>query len=296
MTPQDPDVLHVAPYQSPPQQLPIFLIGISGPPSSDRTALSSVLPKLFLAGTISLVFDEDDYVLLSKSSVTPDAGPRNATECDQLARVLKELKENGKLPSGSRTLHVTESGALTAEHLVKPETVGELREFAEKLGRVLGNRKIGIVEGLLPYADPLLRDLLDVKLLLPVSKATAKQDCLARFGHPPSPGKDHRQALEYFERVVWPKYARVHSDLFRHGDVEGSVKKHVCRQLEIDVPPQLGSLETLTWAVDAIISGSKANKERSNPTDPVDPNDQYDFCRSHDGVLGRVRQFLFDLL
>lgn len=217
--------------------------------------------------------------------------------CDQLVRVLKELKENGKLPSGSTTLRVSESGARIAEHLVKPETVGELGEVAEKLGLVLGNRKIGIVEGLLPYADPILRDLLDVKLLLPVSKSTAKQDCLAKFGHLPSTGKDYRQVLEYFENVEWPKYTRVHSDLFRHGDVEGSVKKHVCRQLEIDVPPQLGSMETLKWAVDAIVRESKANNERSNPNDNIeDPNDQYDFCRSHNGVLGRVRQFLFDLL
>jgi len=295
--PLNPDVLHVAPYQSSPRHLPIFLVGISGAPSSGKATLSRTLAKVFPSGTISFVFDEDDYVLLSKSSVTQDAGPHAAMASAQLVRILKELKENGKLPPRSKTLHMSQGGPRGAEHLVKPETACELGEVAEKLGPALGNRKIGIVKGLLPYGDALVRDLLDVKLFLPVSMATAKESCLARFSHLPSVGKDYRQAVEYFENVVWPKYARVNSSLFRHGDVEGSVKKRVCRELEIDVRPRLNSMgDTLKWAVDVIIRELKVKNERSNPSDNMCPNDQYELCHCHDGVLGRVRQFLFDLL
>lgn len=287
----------MVPYQFSPQQLPIFLVGISGPPRSGKTTLSSVLTKVFPAGTISFVFDEDNYVLLSKSQVTQDAGPHAAMASAQLVTILKELKEDGKLPLGSKVLDLSLSGAQNEGHLVKPETVCELGEVAEKLGSVLGNRKIGIIEGLLPYGNALVRDLLDVKLFLPVSKATAKESWLASLSHLFSMGKDYRQAVEYFENVVWPKYARVHSSLFRHGDVEGSVKKRVCRELEIDVRPQLNSMgDTLKWAVDVIIRELKVKNERSNPSNNMCPNGQYELCHCHDGVLGRVRQFLFDLL
>lgn len=76
------------------------------------------------------------------------------------------------------------------------------------------------------------------------------------------------------------------------------MKRRVCRELEIDVQPELdGSMEdTLKWAVDVIIGRLKVKSEKSTPTDITEPNDQYDLCHCRDGVLGRVRQFLFDLL
>lgn len=292
-------VLHVAPYPPSPQQLPIFLVGISGGPSSGKTTLSGLLIQIFPLGTISFIFDEDSYGLSSKSSRSPNYDPREVANSDQLISILKELKGNGFLSSNFKAPQPPQSRSRDIEHLLKSEVVQELREeVAEKFRLVLGDRKIGIVEGLLPYEKPLVKDLLDVMLFLPVSKATAKEKRLARFGHEQPLGRDYWRTLEDFENVVWPNYARVCGYLFRHGDVEGSVKKRMCREFEIDVRPGLhGSMEdSLRWAVDVIVGRLKVPNERSIPTDIGGPNDRYELCDCRDGVLGRVRRFLFDLL
>lgn len=238
-------------------------------------------------------------MLSSKSSRTPDADPRDTANSDQLIRTLKELKENGFVSSNFKALQPPQGRSRGIEHLLKFEVVQELRkEVAEKLRIVLGDRKIGIVEGLLPYERPLVKGLLDVRLFLPVVKMTAKEKRLVKFGHEPSLGSDYWRTLEYFENVVWPNYARVCGYLFRHGDVEGSVRKRMCRELEIDVRPGLhGSMEdSLRWAVDVIVGRLKVPNERSIPADIREPNDRYELCDCGDGVLGRVRRFLFDLL
>ena len=55
---------------------------------------------------------------------------------------------------------------------MEPQVVQELRkEVTEKLGLSLLDGKIRIVGGLLPYEDPLVKDL---QVILPVSKAAAK--------------------------------------------------------------------------------------------------------------------------
>lgn len=139
---------------------------------------------------------------------------------DQLVRVLKALKQKGSLPAEFKALQMSQSGARSAEHLVKPEVVQELRnEVAEKLDLFLG---IGRSAPSKAYCltGTHSRDLLDVRLCLPVSKATAKQKRLARFSHGLSMGMDYWRTLEYFENVAWPNYARVYGYLFKHGDVE----------------------------------------------------------------------------
>ena len=98
--------------------------------------------------------------------------------------------------------------------------------------------------------------------------------------------------------MVWPNYARLYGPLFRHGDLEGSVKKRVCGEVETDVQAGLDeSMEdTLKWASNVIIEQLKVENDRPVATEVRDPNNHYELCHCHDGILGRVRQFSFDLL
>lgn len=72
--------------------------------------------------------------------------------------------------------------------------------------------------------SPSLIDLLDLKLLLRVPYATAKQRREARAGYITGEGF-WEDPKGYFDGIVWPNYVRYHRHLFTRGDVErGGIK------------------------------------------------------------------------
>jgi len=230
---------------------------------------------------------------------TEDADYRATIDFDALIRTLREVKWEGRLPADWRTLLPAETEGADAGQLVGPEVVEELRrDVADRLGLAGGEGKIGIVDGVFLYHDPIIREMLDVKLFLQASKAVAKD---RRFGRPESgtPAvKEFRPTPKYFDRVAWPNHVKANGYLFKHADVGGPIKRRVCRELEIDMQPEVdGSMEeTLRWAVHVIVRGLEGKNEKSISLDSRELDDRYEICHCREGILGRIRQFLFDFL
>ena len=68
---------------------------------------------------------------------------------------------------------------------------------------------------------------------------------------------------DYFENMVWRNYVEQHADLFEYGNVSGSIDRKMCseRGIALQEAMNVEMGETLSWAVNIVISLLKAHKE-----------------------------------
>ncbi|KAI9875231.1 MAG: ribosylnicotinamide kinase, partial [Pleopsidium flavum] len=205
-----PTVLHIAPCQRSQPELPILLVGISGSPSSGKTTLSHLLTTLFPPGSIAFNFRKDDFLFPSKHlSNTENADHHMAIDFDALIGTLRAVKEEGRLPADWKTTQRTDTEGMGTGQVPRPEVVDALRkEVADSLGAANHKRKIGIVAGSLLYHDPVIMEMLDVKLLLRVSKAAAKERRFIRRNSGTPAVREFWRTPEFYDKVAWPTFVK----------------------------------------------------------------------------------------
>lgn len=126
---------------------------------------------------------------------------------------------------------------------------------------------IVILEGFLLYHMSAIRNRLDGKLFLRLNHEEARRRRSTR----PSYGAEAKEgefwkAEDYFEKMVWRNYVEQHADLFENGNVNGSVDKMTCSERGIMMQEGINVKveQTLTWAVDTVISLLKTRVESSS--------------------------------
>ncbi len=118
--------------------------------------------------------------------------------------------------------------------------------------------RLCILDGFLLYCPQMesIMELIDVKLFLLVSRATATRRREARDGYVTLEGF-WEDPPGYVDKIVWPNYVDSHKWLFHDDDVEGQPNQDVVAEKDIEV--QLGKgldidMETtLRWAVDTVM-------------------------------------------
>lgn len=139
-----------------------------------------------------------------------------------------------------------------------------LKQLREKISKQLKGAKYSIVilEGFLLYHISNVLTRLDGKLFIRLDHQEARRRRLTRpsYGNQAQDG-EFWKTENYFEKIVWRNYVEQHAHLFEDGNVEGSIDKKVCREKEIVVqePMNMEIVQTLSWAVDVVISLLEAN-------------------------------------
>ncbi|KAL8883804.1 MAG: hypothetical protein Q9215_008006 [Flavoplaca cf. flavocitrina] len=281
-----------------------MLIGISGSPSSGKTTLAQLLSLILPGKTASFIIHQDDFFVPDRLMIPPTNGEptshRHTADLSAFKRFVEYSKNEGGPPPAFRSMQPVDQ----RERALSQISSGLLEDLQSILAGVPSlreDRPIGIVEGDLLYHSETIRSLLDIKILL----RTSREESRARhFDRPNDEATGHERkswdTRDYFNRTLWPHYAKEHVALFDHGDVEDRPKLRVCQGVGIAVQPLLNmSLDqTLRWMVDVICRKSEEvaycrDREMASLTDD---KEGIEFCRCNDGFLGRIRQTIFDFL
>lgn len=121
-----------------------------------------------------------------------------------------------------------------------------------------GTLKLYLFDGFLLYCREMqtIMELIDVKMFLLVSKATAKRRREDRQGYVTQEGF-WMDPPGYVDKIVWPNYVAAHGWLFEEGNVEGKLKAELLDQLGIKAQAGRGHdvdfEETFEWAVDTLM-------------------------------------------
>lgn len=287
---------------------PALLIGISGVSSSGKTGISHLLRLILPSSSPVFILHQDDFfipkhLLVPSSTGELDADCRDAIDFAALIKMMEYAKFKGALPATFYTQQVHEKERALAISKVNPQVLEELKILVSRSGHFEFGRPVGIVDGFLLYQNPLIRQLLDIKILLRTSKEKSK---LRRFTRPEYTGPDVGGSFfwrtpDYFDRVVWYNYSQEHRPLFENGDVEGKPLENVCNYLGISVQPELDqNLEdVLKWTVQSIFDSleSPKNLEIRNTETRTLSTRIYELCSCRDiKWLENFRQTLYDLL
>lgn len=115
---------------------------------------------------------------------------------------------------------------------------------------------ICIIDGFLLYSEEMrnIRDLFDVKIFLRTDYTTAKQRRENRTGYVTLEGF-WEDPPGYVDNVVWPNYVSDHAFMFENGDVEGTLREDVLKDMAIETVPEEAResmTESVQWAVDVV--------------------------------------------
>lgn len=243
-----------------------ILVGISGCSSSGKTTLARLIRDIFPS---TFILHEDDFYK-SESELPKRAGHADwdcveSLNIDQMERSLMYIKENGQFPPD---LNSIEDQNTVGKCPVSDAKIQELKTKVAEWSSpgqpghgllVPGDLGLCILDGFLLYTPPLKRimSLLDLKVFLLVSRATAIRRREARIGYVTVEGF-WADPEGYAADVVWPNYAESHAWLFRDGDVEGGLDGDIVRDNGIQVQADRGfdvDMEvTLNWVVDLLMT------------------------------------------
>lgn len=240
--------------------VPVFLLGLSGPSGSGKTTLAYLLRHVF-PNVIEIVHADDfckDFENIPMVNGYLDCDGPDGLDVDRMIKVLSYVKKHGgNLPSNFRSWQddVFPGREKRAFKMVSPQLLHKMQRKVEQSGLDVAGCRIVIVEGFLLYHNATIRDILDARLFLRLSRKTAKDRRMTRPGYGVEAKPDEFwKSEDYFEKMVWRSYLSEHSQFFENGDVEGKPNEK-CVQSGIDVQSTLDVTvdEALRWATDALL-------------------------------------------
>ncbi|KAI4266989.1 MAG: hypothetical protein LQ337_008578 [Flavoplaca oasis] len=281
-----------------------MLIGISGSPSSGKTTLAHLLSLVLPRTTTSFIIHQVDFFvpdhLIIPSTNGEPASHRHIVDLSIFKRFVEYSRHEGGPPPAFRSMQPVNQREQALSQ-IPPGLLEHLQSILAGVPGLQEDRPIGIVEGDLLYQSETIRSLLDIKILLRTSKEESRA---RRFDKPNDKATGHKRkswdTRDYFNRTLWPHYAKEHAVLFDHGDVEDRPKLKLCQAVGITVQPLLnmGLDQTLRWMVDVICreSGEVAHRRDREVASLIDDRGGCELCRCNKGFLGRIRQTIFDFL
>ncbi|KAI4173586.1 MAG: hypothetical protein LQ346_008398 [Caloplaca aetnensis] len=303
-----PPVLHlddtpVSVVHSPPA----IMIGISGAPASGKTTLAHLLSAILEPVTGSFIIHQDDFVV-RKHLLVPgpvgrlDVDYRRTVDFSAFKKLIDHSKQAGRLPPGFRSLQAKGERERALSH-ISLEVVEHVRAELAGVPSLRDGQPVGIVDGSLLYHSETLRGLLDIKILLRASKENSRRRQVEKAEdiHRDARKDAHPwETVDYFDVVLWPNYANEHSVLFEDRVVEGRPVSDVCEGVGISVQPTLDMSiqDAVLWVVDVLQKGcheAAAHREHELAS-AIDRNIELEFCDCRKGILGRIRQTIFDFI
>lgn len=287
---------------------PAIMIGLSGGPASGKTTLAHVLSAVLPPTTPSFIIHQDDF-LVRKHLLIPgtdgelDVDYRRTVDFSAFKRLIDYSKREGKLPPRLRSLQ-PEDWPERALSRISPESIEHIRASLADLPSLRDGRPVGIVDGSLLYHSKTIRNLLDIKILLRASKEVSRtrycddahdvDEGSSKDGHPWA-------SVDYFDRVLWPNYVEEHAVLFEDRVVDGRPVSDLCEGLGISVQPRLDmNVEEvlLQWVVDILRRDCEeaAGRHEREVASAVEWKAELEFCKCNAGLLGKIRQTIFDLI
>ncbi|KAF2762181.1 P-loop containing nucleoside triphosphate hydrolase protein [Pseudovirgaria hyperparasitica] len=243
-----------------------ILLGISGPSSSGKTTLSRLVRTILPS---SFILHLDDFYLTDAEipirNGVQDWDCIESLDLTTFEDSLRYIKEHGQSPpdlvSKEDQNAVGESG-VSAEAVEQwKSVVRENEQWQKLLGLNIsltgsGEVRVAIIDGFLLYAESMrtIRELFDVKLFLPTTKALTKRRREARQGYVTIEGF-WEDPPGYVDDIVWPNYVRDHEFLFRNGLVEEEVDEAVCEKVHICAMPREYAEDmdgALTWTMNTL--------------------------------------------
>lgn len=239
------------------------IIGLSGPSSSGKTSIAHLLEHVFAPAPVHLIHADDfcrdfEDIPLHANGYLDCDGP-DAVDLDRLDDVLGYMSlHEGAMPKdfkGWQEDVFPEAGDKALE-TVDEEAIKRLQEEVRSSGIDLENKRLVVVDGFLLYHNEKVRERLDAKLFLRLSRRVAKERRFNRPGYGEEAKKGEFWKTErYFDTMVWRSYVEQHAVLFKDGNVDGEVDQDVCARLGISVSPGLDTpmVENLVWTVREVV-------------------------------------------
>ena len=295
-----PPVLHLSQTPTPVVYgQPAILIGISGSPASGKTTLAHLLSLALGPMTPCFMIHQNDFSN-PKHLLVPEDGDmlgldsRNTINFPLFKRALEYLKREGRLPPS----YFSQEPEDDWEHALSqlPSALLEsVQDSLRHLPAFQDGRPVGIVEGPYLYRSETVRDLLDVKVFLRTSKSVARRRCFEKTSEQGSgTGTEYWDFADSFDRNVWRNHAREHELLFEHGDIEARPNLRLCGKVGISVQPaiEMDLAETLRWVIDEVQVSCPAGRNREH----LSIEAEFEACDCSEGLLGKIRKRMFDIL
>lgn len=284
---------------------PAILIGISGVPSSGKTTLAHLLSVILPPTTSCFILHQDDFsnpkhLLVPNVNGEFEYDSRSAINFSAFKRVLEYAKHERRLPPGFLSQQPQDERERALSQ-VPSAVLEELQDSLLHLPSLQDGQPIGIIEGSSLYRSETVRSLLDIKLFLRARRAISGTRCFEHSVKQSSDsGREYWDFRNSFDRNVWRNLTREHEVLFENGDVEARPNLRTCEGVGIAVQSDLDlSLnETLQWVVDKVKSGCEevAYSRDGEIRSILERKVEYEFCDCKEGLLGKIRQTIFDIL
>ncbi|KAL8956352.1 MAG: hypothetical protein Q9193_006114 [Seirophora villosa] len=303
-----PPVLQLARTPTPTvQSRSAVMIGLSGAPASGKTTLAHLLVAILPPSTPSFIIHQDDF-FVRKHLLIPGADGkvgvdyRRTVDFSALKQLMSYSKEEGQLPPGFRSLQPEENRERALSR-ISPEVIENMRASLANLPSLRDGQPVGIVDGFMLFHSETIREMLDVKILLRASKEISKsrREEHAMDVHGPAGKIGHPwDTLDYFDRVLWPNFVGEHAVLFEDRVVESSPVSDLCEGVGIAVQPKLvmSVEEVLHWVAEVLrrkCEEDRVRQERGLPS-PVERKGDFEHCDCDEGLLGKLRRIIFDLV
>ncbi|KAK1922164.1 hypothetical protein DB88DRAFT_536240 [Papiliotrema laurentii] len=201
----------------------VLLIGVGGASCSGKTTLAKHLREVL---PNSLIIHQDDFAPPAEAipftqdqpAVQDWDDPPTCILWEDFRGTLTHVKRLGTLPPSHQS----------HDHLNEQVPVGVDEDSKSRWKSRFEQLKVVwvIVDGFVLYWDPIVRDALDVKMLLRVPRATLQQRREKRQTYvlqnpdDAAAGGVWVDPPNYFSRIVWPGYVKAHQGIFEDGDVE----------------------------------------------------------------------------
>ncbi|KAL8687821.1 MAG: hypothetical protein Q9218_006113 [Villophora microphyllina] len=301
-----PPVLHLSLTPIPVlHSQPAILIGLSGSPSSGKTTVAHLLSAVLPDNTPRFIVHQDDFFIPRHLLVPNEDGElavdsRDAVNMSAFKRLLEYAKREGQLPRGFQSAQ-PDDGEDRALSQVPMAEIEQMQDTLAHTQSLQDGRPIGIVEGPWLYQSETVRHLLDVKLLLRATKETSRTRRFEKSDYcAAEPEERYQHTREYFNGVVWYNHVQEHKVLFEDGDVEAEPISRICEGVGVSVQPNpdmtLG--KALRWVVEVVGKGFEevAHHQNRHIESIVRDRVEYEFCNCNEGILGKIRQTIFDIL